>query len=60
MRRRTSGADREDIIFSPDSKEICFTAVTDKVEAISTNARFVCCVGERRCVEADYERKPRI
>ena len=27
----------EDIGFSPDSKEICFTAVTDKVEAISTN-----------------------
>lgn len=28
----------EDFNFSPDSKEICFTAVTDKVEAISTNA----------------------
>src|SRR5271155_4246502 len=27
----------EDINFSPDSKEVCFTAVTDKVEAISTN-----------------------
>jgi dipeptidyl aminopeptidase/acylaminoacyl peptidase len=27
----------EDISFSPDSQEICFTAVTDKVEAISTN-----------------------
>jgi len=27
----------EDINFSPDSKEICFTAVTDKIEAISTN-----------------------
>src|ERR1700682_2275327 len=27
----------DDIDFSPDSKEICFTAVTDKVEAISTN-----------------------
>ncbi|HZV59294.1 MAG TPA: S9 family peptidase [Candidatus Eremiobacteraceae bacterium] len=27
----------EDIAFSPDSQEICFTAVTDKVEAISTN-----------------------
>jgi dipeptidyl aminopeptidase/acylaminoacyl peptidase len=27
-----------DISFSPDSKEICFTAVTDPVEAISTNA----------------------
>ena len=26
-----------DIDFSPDSKEICFTAVTDKMEAISTN-----------------------
>ena len=26
-----------DISFSPDSKEICFTAVTDKVEATSTN-----------------------
>jgi dipeptidyl aminopeptidase/acylaminoacyl peptidase len=26
-----------DINFSPDGKEICFTAVTDKVEAISTN-----------------------
>ena len=27
-----------DINFSPDSKEVCFTAVTDKMEAISTNA----------------------
>jgi len=27
-----------DINFSPDGKEICYTAVTDKVEAISTNA----------------------
>ena len=27
-----------DINFSPDSREICFTAVTDKMEAISTNA----------------------
>ncbi|HEX4379433.1 MAG TPA: hypothetical protein VH022_05340, partial [Candidatus Acidoferrum sp.] len=27
-----------DINFSPDGKEICFTAVTDPVEAISTNA----------------------
>lgn len=27
-----------DFNFSPDSKEICFTAVSDKVEAISTNA----------------------
>jgi dipeptidyl aminopeptidase/acylaminoacyl peptidase len=27
----------EDINFSPDGKEICFTAVTDKVEATSTN-----------------------
>ncbi len=26
-----------DVNFSPDSKEICFTAVTDPVEAISTN-----------------------
>jgi dipeptidyl aminopeptidase/acylaminoacyl peptidase len=26
-----------DINFSPDSKEICFTTVTDKMEAISTN-----------------------
>src|SRR5712692_39531 len=26
-----------DIAFSPDGKEICFTAVTDKMEAISTN-----------------------
>jgi dipeptidyl aminopeptidase/acylaminoacyl peptidase len=26
-----------DINFSPDSKEVCFTAVTDKMEAISTN-----------------------
>jgi dipeptidyl aminopeptidase/acylaminoacyl peptidase len=26
-----------DISFSPDGKELCFTAVTDKVEAISTN-----------------------
>src|SRR5579863_80370 len=29
--------EESDIDFSPDSKEICFTAVTDKVEAISTN-----------------------
>jgi dipeptidyl aminopeptidase/acylaminoacyl peptidase len=29
--------DPSDISFSPDSKEICYTAVTDKVEAISTN-----------------------
>jgi len=27
-----------DITFSPDSKELCFTAVTDRMEAISTNA----------------------
>ena len=27
-----------DFSFSPDSKELCFTAVTDKMEAISTNA----------------------
>jgi dipeptidyl aminopeptidase/acylaminoacyl peptidase len=27
-----------DFNFSPDSKELCFTAVTDKVEATSTNA----------------------
>jgi len=27
-----------DINFSPDSKELCFTAVTDAMEAISTNA----------------------
>jgi len=27
----------EDLNFSPNSKEICFTAVTDPVEAISTN-----------------------
>jgi dipeptidyl aminopeptidase/acylaminoacyl peptidase len=30
-------SDESDINFSPDSKEICFTAVTDKVEATSTN-----------------------
>ncbi len=29
--------DVSDIAFSPDSKEICYTAVPDKVEAISTN-----------------------
>ena len=29
--------EENDINFSPDSKELCFTAVTDKVEAISTN-----------------------
>ncbi len=28
---------RGDINFSPDGKELCFTAVTDKMEAISTN-----------------------
>jgi dipeptidyl aminopeptidase/acylaminoacyl peptidase len=27
----------EDIAFSPDGAEICFTAVTDKMEAVSTN-----------------------
>ena len=27
-----------DISFSPDGKELCFTAVTDKMEAVSTNA----------------------
>jgi len=27
-----------DITFSPDSKELCFTTVTDRMEAISTNA----------------------
>jgi dipeptidyl aminopeptidase/acylaminoacyl peptidase len=27
----------EDINFSPDGAELCFTAVTDKIEAISTN-----------------------
>ena len=27
-----------DITFSPDSKELCFTAVTDRMEATSTNA----------------------
>jgi dipeptidyl aminopeptidase/acylaminoacyl peptidase len=32
---RSSAADFN---FSPDSKEICFTAITDKVEATSTNA----------------------
>ena len=30
-------SDAGDINFSPDGKEICFTAVTDKMEAISTN-----------------------
>src|SRR5215467_2001087 len=35
-----------DINFSPDSKEICFTAVTDKVEATSTNGDlFIVAVG---------------
>ncbi len=29
--------DASDFAFSPDSKEICFTAVTDRPEAISTN-----------------------
>src|SRR5216683_2906856 len=29
--------DENDVNFSPDSKEICFAAVTDKVEATSTN-----------------------
>jgi dipeptidyl aminopeptidase/acylaminoacyl peptidase len=31
-------SDPDDINFSPDGAEICFTAVTDKMEAISTNA----------------------
>jgi len=30
-------SDAGDINFSPDGKELCFTAVTDKMEAISTN-----------------------
>ena len=30
--------DANDFNFSPDSKELCFTAVTDRPEAISTNA----------------------
>jgi dipeptidyl aminopeptidase/acylaminoacyl peptidase len=35
-----------DINFSPDGKELCFTAVTDKVEAISTNGDlFIVLVG---------------
>ena len=29
--------DADDFAFSPDSKQICFTAVTDRPEAISTN-----------------------
>lgn len=29
--------DAEDIAFAPDSKELCFTAVTDRPEATSTN-----------------------
>ena len=29
--------DANDFVFSPDSKELCFTAVTDRPEAISTN-----------------------
>src|SRR6266436_7573595 len=37
---------QSDINFSPDSKEICFTAVTDKVEATSTNGDlFIVAVG---------------
>jgi dipeptidyl aminopeptidase/acylaminoacyl peptidase len=30
--------DEADLNFSPDGSEICFTAVTEKIEAISTNA----------------------
>ena len=30
--------DANDIAFSPDGRELCFTAVTDPMEAISTNA----------------------
>jgi dipeptidyl aminopeptidase/acylaminoacyl peptidase len=30
--------DENDLNFSPDGSEICFTAVTEKIEAISTNA----------------------
>src|SRR5260221_2559856 len=38
--------EESDINFSPDSKEICFTAVTDKVEATSTNGDlFIVAVG---------------
>ena len=44
-----------DFNFSPDSKEICFTAVTDKVEAISTNEIFFWC----RWPEANRSVSPR-
>jgi len=44
-----------DINFSPDSKEICFTAVTDKVEATSTNGDLFRRAGERRRGKADYD-----
>ncbi len=30
--------DADDIAFSPDSKELCFTAITDRPEATTTNA----------------------
>jgi dipeptidyl aminopeptidase/acylaminoacyl peptidase len=51
----------EDVNFSPDGKEICFTAVTDKVEAISTNGDLFLVSGSRRCrtQENHYESRLR-
>jgi dipeptidyl aminopeptidase/acylaminoacyl peptidase len=44
--------DAQDIAFSPDSKELCFVAVTDPVEAISTN-------GDLFTVPADASAAPK-
>ena len=53
-----------DFNFSPDSKEICFTAVTDKVEATSTNGDlFIVAVGggaepKRITTQSGYDGNP--
>jgi dipeptidyl aminopeptidase/acylaminoacyl peptidase len=55
--------EQSDFNFSPDSKELCFTAVTDKVEAISTNGDlFVVPVGggeaKRITTQAGFDGNP--
>jgi len=55
--------EQSDFNFSPDSKELCFTAVTDKVEAISTNGDlFVLPVGggeaKRITTQAGFDGNP--
>jgi Tol biopolymer transport system component len=48
--------DAADIAFSPDSKEICFTAVTDRPEATSTNGDLL----QSRLAVASLGESPRI